>query len=139
VALSYGNLTDVTAPGDSRFQTPTLDPVGGRVLSTYSHTANDLFSFEIPAGRAVQARCGEYYVGANGTSMASPHAAGVATLIRAAHPGWSTGAVVAMPRRTATGQACPAALDPGVAFFGAPGSNNFYGKGLINALLAARG
>jgi hypothetical protein len=41
-------------PGGSRFQTPTLDPVRGRVLSTYSHTANDLFSFEILAGRAVR-------------------------------------------------------------------------------------
>jgi hypothetical protein len=57
----------------------------------------------------------------------------------------SRGAVVAMLRSTATGQACPAALDPGVAFFGAPvqvcsggpGSNNFYGKGLVNALAAS--
>ena len=36
---SYGNLTDVTAPGGSRFQTPTFDPNRGRVLSTYSSTA----------------------------------------------------------------------------------------------------
>jgi len=127
--------------------TPTDDAVLGRVLSTYSHTACDLFSFEIPAGRAVQGSLGEYYVWANGTSMAAPHTAGVAGLIRAAHPGMSTGAVVSLLRRTATGLACPSALDPGVAFFSAPvqyckggvGSNNFYGKGLINTLLAAQG
>jgi hypothetical protein len=48
-------------------------------------------------------------------------------------------------RSTATGLPCPPALDPGVAFFdapvqvcsGGPGSNNFYGKGLVNALAAA--
>ena len=39
---SYGNLTGVTAPGGSRFQTPTFDPNRGRVLSTYSSTASDL-------------------------------------------------------------------------------------------------
>ncbi len=79
--------------------------------------------------------------------MAAPHAVGVVALIRAAHPDMSVGAVVALLRRTATGQGCPSVLDPGVAFFGAPvqfcsggvGSNNFYGKGLINALAAARG
>src|SRR4029453_2678352 len=35
---TYGNITDVTAPGGSRFQTPTFDPSRGRVLSTYSST-----------------------------------------------------------------------------------------------------
>ena len=55
-------------------------------------------------------------------------------------------AVVALLRSTATGQPCPAALDPGVVFFSAPvqycsggsGNNNFYGKGLVNALAASR-
>ena len=28
---TYGNLTDVTAPGGSRYQTPTFDPSRGRV------------------------------------------------------------------------------------------------------------
>ena len=77
--------------------------------------------------------------------MAAPHAAGVVALIRAAHPGMPQAAVVAALRQGATGQPCPAALDPGVEFFGAPvqfcnggrGSNNFYGKGLVNAVAAS--
>ena len=142
---TYGNITDVTAPGGSRFQTPTPDTARGRVLSTYSSTAGDLAD-EAALGRLVVDEAGNYYAWLNGTSMAAPHAVGVVALIRAAHPGLSRGAVIAMLRGTATGLACPAALDPGVEFFEAPvqtcsggvGSNNFYGKGLINALAASQ-
>ena len=49
---TYGNITDVTAPGGSRFQTPTFDPNRGRVLSPYSSTAGDL-DFEAALGRLV--------------------------------------------------------------------------------------
>ena len=88
---------------------------------------------------------GNYYAWLNGTSMAAPHAAGVAALIRAAHPAMPQGAVAALLRNSATTMPCPTALDPGVVFFAAPvqvcsggiGSNNFYGAGLVNALAAA--
>jgi subtilisin family serine protease len=142
---TYGNVTDVTAPGGSRFQTPTFDPNRGRVLSTYSSTAADLAA-EASLGRLVQDSSGNYYAWLNGTSMAAPHAAGVAALIRAAHPGMPVGAVAAALRNGATDMPCPPALDPGVEFFGAPvqfckggnGSNNFYGAGLVNAVAASR-
>lgn len=142
---TYGNVTDVTAPGGSRFQTPTPDTARGRVLSTYSSTASDLAD-EAALGRLVQDSHGNYYAWLNGTSMAAPHVVGVVALIRAAHPRMSQGAVVALLRSTATKMGCPAALDPGVDFFGAPvqycsggvGSNNFYGAGLVNALAAAQ-
>jgi lantibiotic leader peptide-processing serine protease len=142
---SYGNLTDVTAPGGSRFQTPTFDSARGRVLAPYSSTAGDL-ALEDALGRLVQdPSTGAYYAWLNGTSMAAPHAAGVVALIRARHPRMPVGSVIATLRGTATALACPSALDPGVAFFeapvqvcsGGPGSNNFYGKGLVNALAAA--
>jgi subtilisin family serine protease len=142
---TYGNVTDVTAPGGSRYQTPTFDGSRGRVLAPYSSTAGDL-ALQASIGRLVQDPDGNYYAWLNGTSMAAPHAVGVVALIRAAHPGMSVGAVVALLRSTATGQACPTELDPGVAFFGAPvqycsggvGSNNFYGKGLVNAVAASQ-
>ena len=141
---TYGNVTDVAAPGGSRYQTPTFDPNRGRVLAPYSSTAADLAQ-EAALGRLVQDPEGNYYAWLNGTSMAAPHAAGVAALIRAAHPTMPQGSVAALLRSTATGQPCPDALDPGVEFFGAPvqvcsggsGSNNFYGAGLVNALAAA--
>ena len=130
----------MTAPGGSRFQTPTFDSARGRVLSPYSSAASDL-ALQASIGRLVVDNSGNYYAWLNGTSMAAPHAAGVAALIRAAHPGMSQGAVVAALRRGATPLPCRTALDPGVALFGAPvqvctggaGNNNFYGKGLVNA------
>lgn len=142
---SYGMETDVTAPGGSRFQTPSPDTSRGRVLSTYSSTASDLAA-EAGLGRLVIDPLGNYYAWLNGTSMAAPHAAGVAALIRAAHPDMPQGAVAARLRSTATKLPCPTELDPGVEFFGAPvqecsggpGKNNFYGAGLINALKAAQ-
>ena len=141
---TYGNLTDVTAPGGSRFQTPTFDSARGRVLAPYSSTASDLAD-EASLGRLVVDQNGNFYAWLNGTSMAAPHVAGVVALIRARYPSMPQDAVVAMVRNTATGMGCPPALDPGVDFFGAPvqicnggvGSNNFYGKGLVNALAAS--
>ncbi len=142
---TYGNITNVTAPGGSRYQTPTFDSSRGRVLAPYSSTASDL-AFEASINRLVVDPAGNFYAWLNGTSMAAPHAAGVAALIRAAHPGMPQGAVVAALRNTAQKLACPTALDPGVAFFGAPvqvctggsGSNSFYGAGLVDALAASR-
>src|SRR4029079_8545949 len=56
---TYGNITDVTAPGGSRFQTPTPDTARGRVLSTYSSTAGDLAA-EAALGRLVVDEAGNY-------------------------------------------------------------------------------
>ncbi len=142
---TYGNLTDVAAPGGSRFQTPTLDTARGRILAPYSSTASDL-DLQAALGRLVQDPDGNYYAWLNGTSMAAPHAAGVVALIRAANPRMPQGAVVALLRNTATKLPCPTALDPGVEFFGAPvqlcagggRGNNFYGAGLVSAHAAAQ-
>jgi subtilisin family serine protease len=115
------------------------------VLAPYSSTASDLAD-EAALNRLVVDPSGNFYAWLNGTSMAAPHAAGVAALIRATHPGMPQGAVVAKLRSTATKLPCPVALDPGVAFFGAPvqacsggtGSNSFFGAGLVNALAASK-
>jgi subtilisin family serine protease len=142
---TYGNIVDVAAPGGSRYQTPTFDSARGRVLAPYSSTASDLAQ-EDALGRLVQDPVTHsYYAWLNGTSMAAPHVAGVVALIRAQHPDWSVGKVVATLRTTADPLACPTELDPGVVFFDAPvqvcsggtASNNFYGSGLVNALAAA--
>jgi subtilisin family serine protease len=120
---SYGvGVAQVTAPGgDRRYQDPG-DGSRGYVLSTYP---------------------GNRYALAQGTSMASPHAAGVAALIVSQFGKMPPGAVQAMLTQTADAMACPPnPFDPGgtgawlATCVGGSGYNGFYGHGQVNALSA---
>src|SRR5438445_5971140 len=140
---SYGvGATQVVAPGgDSRLQVTPAAP-NGRVLSTY------------PA--ALESTCvrkvfdnGATYCYLQGTSMASPHVAGVAALIVSMGI-TSPGAVTARIDNTADPMPCPADVSM-YAFFpavdnGAPqtcqggsGYNGWFGHGQVNALAAVGG
>jgi subtilisin family serine protease len=142
---SYGvGTADVIAPGgDRRFQIPAGDPGGGRVLSTW------------PAGVGCAiplVDSGATYCYIQGTSMASPHVAGVAALIISQHPNWSTGAVKGRLIGTADPIPCPASMSSPVnyaafpqvdsqppvpqACTGGAGYNSFNGHGQVNALSA---
>jgi len=139
---SYSNVggpIDVAAPGGDAGQTPASVFGRGRILAGWSSTdQTGTWEALIAANRAVVSGGGRY-VWISGTSMASPHAAGVAALIRERHPGMPTGAVAARIRSSATPLACPAnwpAADPRQCTGGA-GATSFFGAGLVNALAAA--
>jgi len=72
----------------------------------------------------------------SGTSMAAPHVAGVAALIRSQNPGLPAGAVAALIQNTADPMACP---ETSTTCVGGIGYNGFYGKGLVNAFAAVGG
>ena len=103
---------------------------------------------------------GAYYQWLQGTSMAAPHAVGVAALIvaRWGHPDQRNGGLTLKPSeveklltRTATDHACPAdnpfhygdpALDPEsytATCEGDAAFNGFYGHGIVDALAAVSG
>jgi subtilisin family serine protease len=142
---SYGVSTaDVVAPGgDSILQTTAASP-NGRVLSTWPAS---LLTVTCAASRRVVDASGATYCYQQGTSMASPHVAGVAALIKSQHPKWNAGAVVAALQNGADPIACPPDVSI-YAFFpavdnGAPqvcqggkGFNSFNGHGQVNALRA---
>ena len=78
--------------------------------------------------------------------MSSPHAAGVAALVKEVHPGWGPDAVKAAVQRTSQQMDCPS-----VQFTGDPrycygaeeseeegGRTSFFGHGMVDALAAAK-
>ena len=77
-----------------------------------------------------------------GTSMAGPHAAGVAALALSAHPGMKPGQLASFLERTATPIACPEGvfeLRPGYPATCTGGERNgFYGAGNVNAFNAVQ-
>jgi subtilisin family serine protease len=137
---SYSNVgspVEVTAPGGDAAQTPGT--TYGRILAGWSSTdQTGLWEALADTGRAVLDGTNRY-VWISGTSMSSPHAAGVAALVSELHPNWNSGAVAAALRRTATPLSCPAdwpADDPRHCQ-GQGGNTSFFGAGMVNALGAA--
>ncbi len=138
---SYSNVgspVDVTAPGGDAPQTPSTVFGRGRILAGWSSTdATGLWEALAGVNRAVVSGGGRY-VWISGTSMASPHVAGVAALIRQVYPGMPPGAVAALLRSSATPLSCPAdwpATDPRRCT-GGRGQTSFFGAGMVNALAA---
>jgi subtilisin family serine protease len=144
---SYGMGTaDVTAPGGDSILQRTAAAPNGRVLSSWPAS---LLTVTCLAARRVGDASGATYCYQQGTSMAGPHATGVAALILSQHPTWSPGKVASALQSTADPLACPDDLSI-YAFFpavdnGAPqvctggtGYNSFNGHGQVNALAAVK-
>jgi subtilisin family serine protease len=150
---NYGSKeTDVAAPGgDRRFQVPPAPfHGGGRVLGAWS--GESIGSVD-PSLREQDCRPGKgcaTYAWEQGTSMATPQAAGVAALIVSQYgrPHLAPDDIESRLEASATPDACPASgsvtYDIPAGLFvtntatcgGKPTSTSFYGAGIVNALRA---
>jgi lantibiotic leader peptide-processing serine protease len=144
---SFGvGVTNLTAPGgDSLFGRTAAAP-NGRVLSTWPPNE--------PCTRKVTESLGDplepttVYCYVQGTSMASPHVAGVAALVISRFGKMAPSRVTAYLDSTADPQPCPASLPAGYDTLlglddlkvqtcqGGPIYNSWYGHGQVNALSA---
>ncbi|MER5524351.1 S8 family serine peptidase [Streptomyces sp. NPDC002677] len=122
---SYGQgVVDVAAPGGDKYQIPDTPSRNGRILSTLP---NDQYGF------------------LQGTSMASPHVAAVAALLKSAHPHASPARLQALLKAEADNPGCPAGPYDGdgdgvvdATCVGGRHVNGFYGSGVVNALRAVK-
>ncbi|MEV7189824.1 S8 family serine peptidase [Kitasatospora sp. NPDC093102] len=120
---NYGlGVIDVAAPGGDQYVASDTPSGSGGILSTMP---NNQYGYE------------------QGTSMATPHAAGVAALLKSAHPDATPEQLQALLKAQADNPGCPA--DPydwngdGVVDATCAGGkhiNGFYGFGIVNALRA---
>ncbi|MFF5157278.1 S8 family serine peptidase [Streptomyces sp. NPDC000348] len=122
---SYGKgVVDVAAPGgDRRYQLPDTPSKDGRILSTMPNGA---------------------YAFLQGTSMASPHAAGVAALLKSEHPRATPAQLQALLKAQADNPGCPESYDQDgdgaqdATCEGGSRVNGFYGFGVVDALRAVK-
>ncbi|MHC3468419.1 S8 family peptidase [Streptomyces sp. 7R007] len=122
---SYGDgVIDVAAPGGDKYKIPDTPSKNGRILSTMPNNQ---------------------YGWLQGTSMASPHVAAVAALLKSTHPWASPAQLQALLKAEADNPGCP--TDPydgdgdGVVdatCVGGKRVNGFYGFGIVNALRAVK-
>ena len=140
---------DVAAPGGDYFQATgtAQDAVLGAITSTSDSDLGlwDLFEFynTIFPGITVIDQ-GARYAYLNGTSMAAPHAVGVAALVKQMHPKWGPDAVKALVQRSAQHLDCPPNWQPldendeRERCYGGGGRTSFFGHGLLDAAAAVQ-
>ncbi|MGW3287820.1 S8 family serine peptidase [Streptomyces sp. NPDC001002] len=122
---SYGKgVVDVAAPGGDKYQIPDTPSANGRILSTLP---NNQYGF------------------LQGTSMASPHVAAVAALLKSTRPHASPAQLQALLKAQANNPGCPTEPYDGdgdgivdATCVGGKRVNGFFGAGIVNALRAVK-
>jgi subtilisin family serine protease len=104
-------------------------------LSSFSNRGLGVIDVAAPGSSILSTIPGGKYARSSGTSMASPHVAGVAALLVSAHPEYTPEQVVTTLREQARDKACTTTTR-GAACVGTELNNSFYGEGIADALKA---
>jgi subtilisin family serine protease len=103
-----------------------------RARSSFSNYGLHTIDVAAPGSSVLSTLPGGRYGTMSGTSMASPHVAGVAALLKSTHPWWGPRDLAAAIDRQADDTACPTTPDPRCT--GTTADNAFFGEGITDAL-----
>ncbi|WP_369148164.1 S8 family serine peptidase [Streptomyces sp. R44] len=146
--------TDSTSPNDSTPVTRTLtndcldipaelpgvvtvaaNGTSGTSKASFSNYGSNIIEVSAPGESVYSTAPGGKYASLSGTSMASPHVAGVAALLASANPAYTPADIRAKLGEQATDLACPS----DARCTGTTAKNSFFGEGRVDALKAVGG
>lgn len=103
-------------------------------LSSFSNRGLDVIDVAAPGSSILSTIVRDNGYGLkSGTSMASPHVAGVLALMKSAHPELSPAEMVTRLRAQADDKPC-GTTTAGAACVGTPENNSYFGEGVVDAL-----
>ncbi|WP_285062771.1 S8 family serine peptidase [Frigoribacterium sp. ME-P-080] len=151
-SIDLANKTvDTDSPNDTM---PTTRPIDSRCLdipteldgvvtvssttsagakSGFSNYGEGVVDVAAPGSAILSTVTGGGYGTKSGTSMASPHVAGVLALLKSTHPRLGGTALVGLLERQATDTPCPTGT---TTCTGTPADNGWFGEGIVDALAA---
>ena len=128
---------DIPAELDGVVTVSSTDRLGNK--SGFSNYGLGVIDIAAPGSSILSTVLNGGYGLKSGTSMASPHVAGVAALLKSAHPGLSGSALVDRLYAQANDKPCATVPSAPTQVCQGPASDNgFFGEGLVDALEAVR-
>ena len=120
----------VTVSSVQRFPAGTLESR----LSSFSNRGLGVIDVAAPGSSILSTVVANNGYGTkSGTSMASPHVAGVLALMKSVHPDWAPAQMITTLRQQADDKACSLATG-GVPCVGPVEDNSYFGEGMVDAL-----
>ncbi len=103
-------------------------------LASFSNYGDGVIDVAAPGRSILSTYGGHRWARLSGTSMASPHVAGVLALLKGTHPNATPAQLVSLLKSQAQDKPCPA----DTRCTGTAAYNGFYGEGIVDALKAVQ-